>query len=161
MKSLWNRIQAQLETQNKIHCKSRQVQNPPVEFQQDFSGVFSVERTPAETERLGSKHQRKIKAANRLSGKQGLEDNQLIKQLNQPDTGVQIDAISLENTKLIPSTSKKVPPQQVARSEFGFLHHSPFMSVERMLLVLPQISLLFKRIICVWKHTVLFFFHFL
>ena len=36
MKSLWNRIQAQLETRNKIHCESGQIQNPPVEFQQDF-----------------------------------------------------------------------------------------------------------------------------
>ena len=56
---------------------------------------------------------KKIERANHLLRKQELERSHMIKQLNQPDPKIQDDSIILE--KMLPSTSKRVPPQHVAR----------------------------------------------
>ena len=43
----------------------------------------------------------------------------MLQQLNQIDTEFQHDKITLENSYMTPSTSKKVPTQQVTSSEFS------------------------------------------
>ena len=57
--------------------------------------------------------------------KQELEHIQLLQQLNQLDTGIQHDLIPPVKTKMIPTTSKKVPPQQIKSS--GFSIPTPFV----------------------------------
>ena len=52
--------------------------------------------------------------------KQGLERNQLLQQLNQPDTVNQDESITQEKFLMIPSASKKVPPGRDARFDFSF-----------------------------------------
>ena len=42
----------------------------------------------------------------------------MLQRLNQPDTENQDDNVALENNQMPLSTTKKVPPQQVARSDF-------------------------------------------
>ena len=88
-------------------------------MQQHFSEIISSQQTPGENERLLMKHQRRIEAANRIVRKQTLESNQLIQQLNQLDTGIHHYNINLKKAEMKPSISKKVPPQQVAWSEFS------------------------------------------
>ena len=78
-----------------------------MELQQQLSEVFSSERIQAENERLRLQHQRRIEASNELLRKKELERNQLIKHLNQLDIQLQHDNVTTENTKMIPSTSKK------------------------------------------------------
>ena len=43
----------------------------------------------------------------------------MTQQSNQLHTEIELDNIPSETTKMIPSTSKKVPPQQVTRSELS------------------------------------------
>ena len=94
-------------------------------MQQQFSEVFSLEQTQAENERLQLHYQRWIEAANQILRKQRPERKQLIQQLNQLDTAFQTDNNHREITKKKRSTSKKLPPQQVGRSEFSILR--PFV----------------------------------
>ena len=97
----------------------RKVQNPSVELQQQFSEVFPSDQTQTGSERIRLQHQRRIEFANQLSRKHELERNNMIQQLNQLDSEFQHDNISPENSVLIPSTSEKVPPQQVSGSELS------------------------------------------
>ena len=53
-------------------------------------------------------HQRTIEGANQLLLKQELEHNQLLRQLNQLDTGIQHDNIPPEKFKFITFNIKKV-----------------------------------------------------
>ena len=67
------------------------------------------------------KAQRNWKPKVNYKQKQELERNQIIQHLNQPDTEIGLDKCTLENTKLLPSISKRVPPHQVAQSKVSFL----------------------------------------
>ena len=98
--------------------------NPFVKLQQQFSEVFSAKQTQTENERLWLQHQRRIKAANQLLRQQDLERNQLIQQLNQPDTNPTWQCYSGKcgNNYF---NNKKVPPQQVEKS--GFSSPTPFV----------------------------------
>ena len=96
-----------------------QVQNLSVEKQPKFSEILSWKQTQADNERLQLQHQRRIEAANQISRKQELERDQLTQHLNQIDTENQHEQIRADNTKLLPSNSKKVPPHPVPRSEFS------------------------------------------
>ena len=71
------------------------------------------------------KHQRRIEAESHFLRKPELECIQLIQQLNQLETEIQHSNNILENTKKIHSTSRKVPPKQVATSETSIL--TPFV----------------------------------
>ena len=95
------------------------VQNLSVELQRQVFEVFSLEQTQAKNDCLKLEHQRRIETADYFSKEQKLERNLLIQQMNQPDTEAEDNNMTLENTQMILSTSKKVPPQQVARSEFS------------------------------------------
>ena len=86
-------------------------------MQQQLSEVFSSEQTEAESDRL--RVQRRTEAAIQTLRKRELERNQVIEQLNQLDTKLQHDNTPPESNKMIPSTSRSVPPQQVTRSEFS------------------------------------------
>ena len=57
---------------------SGEVQNLPVELQQEFSEVFSWEQTQAKIGRLQLQQQPRIEAANHFLQNQVLEQNQLI-----------------------------------------------------------------------------------
>ena len=54
-----------------------------------------------------------------------MERNQLLQYLNQLYTETKHFSITQENSPMIPSTSKKVTPQQVKRSEFSI--RTPFV----------------------------------
>ena len=86
-------------------------------MQQQLSEVFSSEQTQAENERL--RVQRRTEAAIQTLRKRELERNQVIEQLNQLDTELQHDNTPPESIKMIPPTSRNVPPEQVARSQFS------------------------------------------
>ena len=129
--NLWNQIQikptkhnttlkTQIPQSSYSEICTEQKRNPPVELQQRFSDVFSSEQTQAENESSRLQRQREIEAASHILRKQELERNQLIQQSNQFDTELQNDNTTPEKTKLIPSTTKKVPPQQIEKSEFCF-----------------------------------------
>ena len=96
-----------------------QRQSPSVELQQQFSKRFSSEHTQTENERLRLRHQKRIEAASQLLRKQELQRNQLIQQLNPLDTEILNDIIRSEKNQLIPTASKKVLPQKIARYEFS------------------------------------------
>ena len=98
---------------------TEQVQIPSGEMQQQFSSAFSLVQTQAENGRLILQRQQKIEAATSILPKQELEREQLKQQLNQPGNEIELCNITLENTKTIPSISKKLPPQENARSKFS------------------------------------------
>ena len=97
-----------------------------VKLQQQFSEVLSSDQTQAEIERLKLQHYKKIEAATQFLRTQELQRGQMIQQLNQPDPEIQDGKITLENTRLVPSSSKRVPPQQVATSAFSI--NTPIIS---------------------------------
>ena len=106
----------------KLSCSeisTGKIPSSSVELQQQISEFYSSEQTQTTAERLRVQHQGRIEAANQILQNQDLEGNQLIQQLNQLDTKNQQDYNPSEKIQLIPSTSKEVLPQQVARSEFS------------------------------------------
>ena len=101
------------------------MKNPSIEVQHQNLEIFSSEQTQAENEHLTFQHQRRNEAANQILRKLELERNQLIQQLNQLNIEIKPDKIPPEISEMIPSTSKKVPPLQVVRSDFSF--SKPFL----------------------------------
>ena len=95
---------------------TEQAKNLSLEMQQELSKVFSL--IQAENECSKVQHQKRNEASNRLLQKQELKRNQLLQQLNQPDTVVQDDKNTLRKTQLTPSTSENVPSRQVDGFEF-------------------------------------------
>ena len=98
---------------------TERVQKSYMDLQQEISESFFSEQTQTKIEHLRLQHQRRSKAAGQVLQKQELERNQLIKQLNQPNTENHDDDITLKKTQVIFPTSKKLPPQQVRRSAFS------------------------------------------
>ena len=88
-------------------------------MEKPFTAVFSSEQTVAEMVCKRLQHQRRMEAANQFLRKQERERNQSIQQRNQSDTESQDDNITLENTNIIPTKSKKEPPQQAAGSQLS------------------------------------------
>ena len=80
-----------------------------------MSELFPSEQLQDQNERSRLQYQRKNEAAIQLLQKQELNFNQLTQQMNQHDN------ITLENTKMIRSISKKEPPKQVAGNKFAIL----------------------------------------
>ena len=89
-------------------------------LQQHFSEIFSIQQIQLENKRLRQQHQKRIDTASQFSWKYEVERNFLIQHMNQRDTDFQDDNKTLENTRVTPSTSINVPPQQVAIYEFSF-----------------------------------------
>ena len=137
IKHLCYQIQIQLKYTKKnplqIHASSsseiftEQSQNLSLEIKQGISEEFSLEQTQSEKERLKLQHQERIDAANQFLRKQKLERNQLLQQLKQPDILVQDDYISLQNTQMVPSTSKNHHYNKLLDLSFQYLVHSFFM----------------------------------
>ena len=83
--------------------------------------------------------------------------------MNQIDNVVQDDKSTLKNNERKPSTSKKLPSQQVASSEFSFPTHLTFhvtterqnKIILRMLSALLKLSYTFQHILYNLKNTVL------
>ena len=158
IKHLLNQKQSQLELHNTIHpitqilLSPRRLRHkhkiyPSVHLLLQFCESFTLEQTPSDIDCLRLQHQQLVEAANQIEGKQELEHNQRLQQLNQFDSEKRNCRSLLDFSNLNQQQQKNYHHNKLIDLSFPFLLGSFFISLEkdekqlwlRKLLALPKV----------------------